>query len=584
MRIILILLAILPLAAMWYDIYLNREQQAREQAFLASAEALLTEELQVGADQSLADPIVLPPDREGQAWGLRGKLILPGLDQQPARQRIGARFDAVCETAEDPACWKLVSLTVNGDDRPFGSLAVPIDRAAADDAETEAAETADSDGGEAETADTTDPATPSPENGGEGGDLLPAPASQTAAADGEMSAEAEDPADDTEQPAAISIALNSDSEADGVSMSPEELAATEPETEPAPTAAEAPPAADEAPTEDGQPAPALPSASEIAALTDEPQPETASPPTAEAAAEPETEVEAEEAAPDATEEPMEASVEQSEEETPEPPKPDRAMIANVQSALNTLGYGKPRPLSVDGVLGPQTNRAIRAYRQDNGLAGGETVTAELLGHMAARIESQTSTEAAAPSAAPQPQPQPQRQPQPAATQPGIASMTAPSPNSSATYTTQSGESRPLTETNAADPATATPATADPAPAETATAEPANAEPATAEPAPQTAALPADSETADSTSAGDRSANADESLVYLIQDRLLRLGHPGAESLARSGKLDQRTVTVITSYQEANALTADGQPSESLLRHLESALRQSSQSGSAASAQ
>lgn len=62
------------------------------------------------------------------------------------------------------------------------------------------------------------------------------------------------------------------------------------------------------------------------------------------------------------------------------------------------------------------------------------------------------------------------------------------------------------------------------------------------------------------------------LVFLIQDRLNRLGYSNPSPLAVDGQIGPRTRSVISSYQEANDLNADGEASLELLRHIEMRLR------------
>ena len=54
---------------------------------------------------------------------------------------------------------------------------------------------------------------------------------------------------------------------------------------------------------------------------------------------------------------------------------DAATVRFVQFALTELAY---RPGSVDGLLGPRTRRALRAYQKELGLKEDGEVSAELL--------------------------------------------------------------------------------------------------------------------------------------------------------------------------------------------------------------
>lgn len=486
MRIILVVLAILPLAAMWYDIYQKREQRVLEEAFLTVAEPLVVERLKAPAGQDIADPIVLSP-ADDQSWSLRGKLMLAEEGQEIERRRIAAGFERVCEEAERQDCWRLVSLAVDGEQRPLGeqSAAAPVASEAEAAPEPTAATVSEPmvpDPGPAQTAPDP-PVSAAPDGaseqalivgGGVGSDSLPLPAAASAAA-----VPPPQPPSSDGQPTSISIPLAASEE---------------------PPPAEQTTAEQPLPLESPSPVPLGDAAAEPA----EPG----------SAASPAGETEQAAVPPAATEDPQPATAEP--EELPVPAAPERSLVTNVQSALNALGYGQPRPLSVDGVAGPQTRQAILAYREQNALSGGDEVTPELLAHMATQIEQRSSTQA-----------------------------------------------EPTTEgTTSPEPAAQTAATA---PA----AEPAQ------EAAEQDAAPPASEQAA---------PEVDESLVYLIQDRLLRLGYGGGLPLARDGKLSERTVSLIASYQQEHALTVDGRPSESLLRHMESTMRQKSQSSSAGTAQ
>ena len=68
-----------------------------------------------------------------------------------------------------------------------------------------------------------------------------------------------------------------------------------------------------------------------------------------------------------------------------------------------------------------------------------------------------------------------------------------------------------------------------------------------------------------------SESYDESLVFLIQDRLNRLGYDKPKPIKLDGKMDSRTRLAIFDYQQKNRLPKDGEPSEALLRHMEATL-------------
>ena len=63
----------------------------------------------------------------------------------------------------------------------------------------------------------------------------------------------------------------------------------------------------------------------------------------------------------------------------------------------------------------------------------------------------------------------------------------------------------------------------------------------------------------------------ESLVFLIQDRLNRLGYSGPRSIRLDGKLGPDTTSAIADYQRSHSLSVDGRASLHLLNHLDSQL-------------
>jgi peptidoglycan hydrolase-like protein with peptidoglycan-binding domain len=73
-----------------------------------------------------------------------------------------------------------------------------------------------------------------------------------------------------------------------------------------------------------------------------------------------------------------------------PPQMRRAYIVGIQEELTAHGY---RPGPVDGVLGPRTQAAIRAYQHDAGLPVDGVASDELLDHMkfvTPRVERKTA--------------------------------------------------------------------------------------------------------------------------------------------------------------------------------------------------
>jgi len=61
---------------------------------------------------------------------------------------------------------------------------------------------------------------------------------------------------------------------------------------------------------------------------------------------------------------------------------DRQLVAGTQSGLKRMGYD---PGPIDGILGPRTQAAIRAYQKDHGLAVDERPTQALALHIQAQL-------------------------------------------------------------------------------------------------------------------------------------------------------------------------------------------------------
>ena len=64
---------------------------------------------------------------------------------------------------------------------------------------------------------------------------------------------------------------------------------------------------------------------------------------------------------------------------------DRQLVAGTQSGLKRMGYD---PGPIDGILGPRTRAAIRAYQKDHGLAVDERPTQALALHIQAQLGDQ----------------------------------------------------------------------------------------------------------------------------------------------------------------------------------------------------
>ncbi len=71
-----------------------------------------------------------------------------------------------------------------------------------------------------------------------------------------------------------------------------------------------------------------------------------------------------------------------------PPGRDRELVAGTQSGLKELGYD---PGPIDGILGPRTRAAIRAYQKDHRLAVDERPTRALALHIQARLGDQVAS-------------------------------------------------------------------------------------------------------------------------------------------------------------------------------------------------
>ncbi len=72
-----------------------------------------------------------------------------------------------------------------------------------------------------------------------------------------------------------------------------------------------------------------------------------------------------------------------------PPAQDRRLVAGTQSGLKDMGYD---PGPVDGILGPRTRAAIRAYQKDHRLPVDERPTPDLALHIRAQLGDQVASE------------------------------------------------------------------------------------------------------------------------------------------------------------------------------------------------
>lgn len=72
-----------------------------------------------------------------------------------------------------------------------------------------------------------------------------------------------------------------------------------------------------------------------------------------------------------------------------PPAQDRRLVAGTQSGLKRMGYD---PGPVDGILGPRTRAAIRAYQKDHRLPVDERPTPALALHIRAQLGDQVASQ------------------------------------------------------------------------------------------------------------------------------------------------------------------------------------------------
>lgn len=224
---------------------------------------------------------------------------------------------------------------------------------------------------------------------------------------------------------------------------------------------------------------------------------------------------------------------------------DTNLVWLVQDRLNRLGYVGSEPLIPDGRLNANTTLAIRAYQIHQGLPSDGQPSTALLEHLESSLEqtlASTSPSFVEQSAA-------------AAQSEGVATNQAPT------------ESAP--ELGAPLISDAGPTTSDAAVSDTG----ASASSAVTSQDTQTAALPPAEAPAEAPAeVNDPIADsADSSLVFLIQDRLNRLGYSGNQPLSPDGRLGPRTKALITTYQEDKGLPPTSAPTEALLNHMEATL-------------
>ena len=220
---------------------------------------------------------------------------------------------------------------------------------------------------------------------------------------------------------------------------------------------------------------------------------------------------------------------------------DPNLVWLVQDRLNRLGYAGSDPLIPDGRLKLDTKLAIRAYQIHRGMPSDGLPSAALLEHLEASLEDSLANGA-----------------------PSLIEIgtTASSASTAAAGSTPAAAPEPAPLITAAGSGTA-----ESAPQATESVA------RTSEPqATQDAALPA----GDDATAGKAFQEAEPeapnaSLVFLIQDRLNRLGYSGNRRLSVDGRMGPRTRATIIAYQEDQGLPPTGAATEALLGHMEAAL-------------
>ena len=202
---------------------------------------------------------------------------------------------------------------------------------------------------------------------------------------------------------------------------------------------------------------------------------------------------------------------------------DPNLVWLVQDRLNRLGYAGSDPLIPDGRLNLDTKLAVRAYQIHRGMPSDGLPSATLLEHLESSLEDSLVNNA-----------------------PSLVEM----------------------DTTASDASTAAAGgTAESAPQATESVVQVSEPRAT-----QEAALPAGGDATVGMVFQEAEPEApNASLVFLIQDRLNRLGHSGDRRLSVDGRMGPRTRATIVAYQEDRGLPPTGAPTEALLGHMEAAL-------------
>ena len=518
MRLFLLLLGVIPLLALGLDVYFKERAQERDARLVATANRLLIE---ATASSQAARTIEIRRIAEAEPglWQVQGQITLQR-DGKEERSAYSVEIEQRCSNLVDNGCWRPHALVI---------------------------------GEEILLSETT----PAP---------IAAPGATSASATPSQDASLKTGA---RQSVVVEAAIESETAA---------TTATKAATEAAPERDAASADGGAAQAEDA--GPVMAEASPLAHESAAPQSDVAAASAAPPAAPPAT----------AAIETVEMSVEES-------------LVWLIQDRLTMLGYGEPGALRPSGVLDAPTKGAIEAYQFAHGLARDGQPSFELLDRIETEAEQRSTPAATEASTAAQAEPAPSAPPAPT---PMVAAPAAIEPAQSAaaglalqseaaetagtaapswvTASSASGASAGLAELEEGIAPAAGVAESDemlPDAQGDAELEPGALAPAEPELAESTAAAPQVARVPESENAspvpepeadGDEVAEpVDESLVFLIQDRLNRLGYDQPTPIVLNGKLGSRTRLAIFDYQQKNRLPKDSRPTEALLRHIEATL-------------
>ena len=267
-----------------------------------------------------------------------------------------------------------------------------------------------------------------------------------------------------------------------------------------------------------------------------------------------------------------------------------SLIWLIQDRLNQLGYRETDTPTPNGTLGPGTIFAIKAYQANYGMLSDGLPSFELLDHLDRNL-AQHRDGGAPIELAPQAQAMAQA-PARTASEAETLEDAAGDRSSLALQKLEravmpaAGGAVPGSDVAQVEAAQVEPAQSASRPVAMQQAVPQHAAPAQAAPqqagvqqvaAVQTAApeiLGSDQPATPPLTAGRTIRDEpafDESLVFLIQDRLNRLGYDQPRPISLDGKLGPRTRAAIVDYQSRHGLESDGRPTRELLDHLEAQL-------------